>query len=69
MPENDAGKASYDAIKKHPKKINGTFTTGDILAEVPGVNRYYVRKALIRLTEEGYTVRYGTGRSTYYMKR
>ena len=68
MPENDAIASSYRKVKEYAQKVEGSFTSGDILADVPELTRYYIRKALIRLTEEGFLKWYGTGRSTYYFR-
>ena len=68
MPENDAIASTYRKVKEYAQKFEGSFTSGDILADVPGLNRNYIRKALIKLMEEGYLKKYGTGRGTYYYR-
>lgn len=68
MDENATGSTAYDIVRKYTEEKIGKFTGADALAHCPSVGRSSVLAALKRLTEEGYIIRKGSGRSTYYIR-
>lgn len=59
---------AYDIVKAYMTSRVGKMTGGEIVAACPGVGRSAVYGAVKRLLEEGIIVRYGLGRSTYYVR-
>lgn len=67
----DAGgqkSTAYDIVKKYIENNIGKFTGADVVSHCPSIGRSSVLGALKRLTEEGYIIREGTGRNTYYIR-
>ena len=60
--------SAYDIIKKYTEEKVGKFTGAEIVAHCPSIGRSSVLAALKKLVEEGSIIRYGSGRSTYYVK-
>lgn len=67
---NDAGKGStaYDIVKRYTEQKIGKFTGADVLAYCPRIGRSSALAALKRLTEEGFVLREGEGRNTFYVR-
>jgi len=67
---DDLGRNStaYDAVKHYALEKVGKFTGADVIAHCPSVGRSSALAALKQLTEEGTILRYGSGRSTFYVK-
>ncbi len=59
---------AYDAVKKYAGEKVGRFTIADVLAHCPDIGRSSAAAALKRLTEEGFLIREGAGRSTFYAR-
>ena len=68
MTERGTGSTAYDVVKKYTEEKIGKFTGADVVAHCPSVGRSSVLAALKRLTEEGFIVRNGSGRSTFYVR-
>ena len=68
---NDSGvkSSAYDMVKSYVMNKLGKFTSADIIAACPGAGRSAILAALKKLTEEGMVVKYGGGRSTYYVRK
>ena len=68
---NDRGvkSSAYDMVKSYVMNKLGKFTSADIIAACPGAGRSAILAALKKLTEEGMVVKYGGGRSTYYVRK
>lgn len=66
----DFGKSStsYDIVKRYVEKKVGKFTGAEAVAHCPGMGRSSVLAALKKLTEEGFIVKQGSGRGTFYIK-
>ena len=63
----DTSKA-YDIVKKYTEEKVGKFTGAEVVAHCPSIGRSSVLAALKKLVGEGRIIRYGSGRSTYYVK-
>ncbi len=68
MTERGTGSTAYDVVKKYTEEKIGKFTGADVVAHCPSVGRSSVLAALKRLTEEGFIIRNGSGRSTFYVR-
>lgn len=68
MTEKGTGSTAYDVVKKYTEEKIGKFTGADVVAHCPSVGRSSVLAALKRLTEEGFIIRNGSGRSTFYVR-
>jgi Fic family protein len=68
MTESGSGSTSYDVVKKFTEDRIGKFTGADVLAHCPSVGRSSALAALKKLTEEGFIIREGSGRSTFYVR-
>lgn len=59
---------AYDIVKAFIGEKIGKFTGTEVVAHCPSIGRSSVLAALKRLTEEGYIVKEGTGRNTFYVR-
>ena len=59
---------AYDIVKKYAEEKVGKFTGAEVVAHCPSIGRSSVLAAIKKLVEEGSIIRYGSGRSTYYVK-
>lgn len=59
---------TYNVVRRFVEGKIGKFTSADALANCPTAGRSSVLSALTKLVDEGILMRYGTGRSTYYVK-
>ncbi|NLY24804.1 MAG: Fic family protein [Bacteroidales bacterium] len=59
---------SYDVVRRFVEGKIGKFASSDVVANCPGVGRSSILSALTKLVEEGTLMRYGRGRSTYYVR-
>lgn len=66
--DNHKGSSAYDIVKKYIEEKVGKFTSADVVVHCPSIGRSSVLASLKRLTEEGLVVKYGSGRSTYYVR-
>ncbi len=66
-----SGKKStaYDIVKAFMLQRIGKTTSAEVIAGCPGVGRTAILAAVKRLVEEGEIVKFGTGRSTYYVRK
>ena len=62
------GETAYDTVKHYSMEKVGKFTSADVIAHCPSVGRSSALAALKQLTEEGAVLRYGSGRSTFYVR-
>ena len=62
------GGSAYDVVKNYVGEKIGKFTSADVIAHCPSVGRSSALAALKQLTEEGAVLRYGSGRSTFYVR-
>lgn len=60
--------SAFELVKNVVEGKIGTFTSADVIASCPSVGRSSVLAALKKLTEEGFIIREGTGRSTFYVR-
>ncbi len=60
--------SAYDIVKKYVEEKVGKFKSADVAAHCPSIGRSSVLASLKKLTEEGLIVKYGSGRSTYYVR-
>lgn len=67
MHGNSASKA-YDVVKHYIEEKIGKFTGADVVSHCPAIGRSSALAALKKLTEEGFIIREGTGRSTFYVR-
>ena len=68
MTENGRGSSAYDVVKKFAEEKIGRFTGADVVAQCPSIGRSSALAALKKLTEEGFVIREGSGRSTFYYR-
>lgn len=68
MTEGGNGSTSYDIVKKYSEGKIGKFTGADVVAHCPSIGRSSALAALKKLTEEGFIIREGSGRSTFYVR-
>ena len=55
-------------VLKAAKRLHGRIKKADIAALCPELNRTALDKAIRQLVSNGTLVRYGTGRSTFYVR-
>lgn len=60
--------SAYDVVRQYVETKIGKFTSADVLVNCPRVGRSSALNALKKLTDEGIIARFGTGKSTYYVK-
>ncbi len=68
MSETGAGSTSYDIVKRYVEGKIGRFTGAEAVIGCPSLGRSSVLSALKKLTEEGYIIRKGSGRNSYYVR-
>ena len=68
MDESGDNSTAYDIVKKYTEEKIGRFTGVDVVAHCPSIGRSSALAALKKLTEEGYIIRAGVGRSTFYVR-
>lgn len=68
LTESRSGSTAYDIVKKYTEEKIGKFTGADVIAHCPGIGRSSALAALKKLTEEGFIIREGAGRSTFYVR-
>lgn len=68
MTEQGSGSSAYDIVKKYTGEKIGKFTGADVVAHCPNIGRSSTLAALKKLTEEGFIIRKGSGRSTFYIR-
>ena len=68
MTEGGSGSTAYDIVKKYAEEKIGKFTGADVVSHCPSIGRSSALAALKRLTEEGFVIREGSGRSTFYVR-
>lgn len=68
MDESGDNSTAYDIVKKYTEEKIGRFTGADVVAHCPSIGRSSALAALKKLTEEGYIIRKGVGRSTFYVR-
>ncbi len=66
--ESGDNSTAYDIVKKYTEEKIGKFTGADVVAHCPSIGRSSALAALKKLTEEGYIIRKGVGRSTFYVR-
>ena len=59
---------AYDIVKIYTEEKVGKFTGAEVVAHCPSIGRSSVLASLRKLVDEGSIIRYGSGRSTYYVK-
>lgn len=65
----ESKRTAYDIVKSYAEKKIGKFTGKEVIATCPSIGRSSVLAALKKLTEEGFIVKIGSGRSTVYVRR
>ena len=60
--------SAYDIVKKYTEEKVGKFTGAEVVAHCLSIGRSSVLASLRKLVDEGSIIRYGSGRSTYYVK-
>ena len=68
MTESGSGSTAYDIVRKYIEEKIGKFTSTDVVSHCPGIGRSSALAALKKLTEEGFIIRKGSGRSTFYVR-
>jgi len=68
MEETGVTSSAYDVVKAYVDSKLGKFKSADVVTNCPSVGRSSIFSALKKLVEEGYIEKYGTGRSTFYVK-
>ena len=60
---------AYDIAKASVESIIGKFTKSELVNICPSISSKSVEAALKRLLDEGYVEKFGSGKSTFYVKR
>lgn len=68
MAESGNGSTAYDIVKRYTEEKIGKFRGADVVAHCPSIGRSSALAALKKLTEEGFIIREGSGRSTFYVR-
>lgn len=68
MTENGCASTAYDIVKQYVINTIGRFTGAEVIIHCPSIGRSSALAALKKLTEEGFIIREGAGRSTYYVR-
>ena len=68
MKDEGSVSTAYDIVKKYTAEKIGKFTSADVVAHCPSIGRSSALAALKKLTEEGFIIREGSGRSTFYVR-
>ncbi len=68
MTENGNGSTAYDIVKKYTEDKIGKFTGADVVTHCPSIGKSSALAALKKLAEEGFIIREGSGRSTFYVR-
>lgn len=68
MTESGKNSTAYDIVKRYTEEKIGRFTGADVVVHCPSIGRSSALAALKKLTEEGYIIRAGVGRSTFYVR-
>ena len=58
---------AYDIVKSYVCSRIGKFSSSEVIAACPGAGRSAIMNAMKKLTEEGWIIKYGSGRNTYYV--
>ena len=67
MAENGNSSTAYDSVKKYTEEKIGKFTCVDVVAHCQSIGRSSALTALKKLTEEGFIIQDGAGRSRFYI--
>ncbi len=59
---------AYDIVRQYVEEKIGKFTGADVVSHCPGISRSSALAALKKLTEEGFIIREGIGKSTFYVR-
>lgn len=59
---------AYDIVRQYVEEKIGKFTGADVVSHCPGISRSSALAALKKLTEEGFVIREGIGKSTFYVR-
>ena len=68
MSDTGNGSTAYDIVKKYTEEKIGKFTGAEVVAHCPSIERSSALAALKKLTDEGFIIREGSGRSTFYIR-
>lgn len=68
MTEKGSLTSAYDIVKNYTEEKIGKFTGADVIAHCPSIGRSSVLAALKKLTDEGFVIKKGAGRSTFYIR-
>ncbi len=68
MTQSKNSSTAYDIVKKYSEEKIGKFTGADVVAHCPTIGRSSALAALKKLTDEGFILRKGSGRSTFYVR-
>lgn len=68
MNKKNSGTKAYDIVKMYVEEKNGKFTSAEVVAHCPSIGRSSALSALKKSTEEGFIIREGVERSTFYVR-
>lgn len=68
MNKSDVTDSAYDIVRKYAENKIGKFTSGEVIADCPGIGRSSVLAALKKLVGEGVIHRQGAGRAAFYFR-
>ena len=68
MTESGNYSSAYDIVKRYTEGKVGKFTGVEVIVHCPSIGRSSVLAALKKLTDEGFIVREGSGRNTFYYR-
>ena len=68
MGDSGARSLAYDIVKKYAGEKAGMFTASDVIVNCPQLAKSTVLREIKKLINEGFLIRHGGGRSTYYLR-
>ncbi len=68
MGDSGARILAYDIVKKYAGEKAGRFTASDVIVNCPQLAKSTVLREIKKLIDEGFLIRQGGGRSTYYLR-
>lgn len=65
---NEKEMSAYDLVKNFVQQKIGNFTSKDVIENCPRLGRSSILSSLEKLTAEGFMMKQGIGKSTFYVK-
>lgn len=69
MNDKSSKSTAYDLVKAYMLNKVGRMTGAEVIAACPSIGRSAALSAIKKLTEDGFVVKCGSGRATYYIRK